>query len=200
MGTTISIVASGVAALIGSFVGALIGLHRFRRERAFDHQLDWYRRATRALEETAANYKMAKGFNESGNKERCSEWLGKARKTAFEAHRLTNEGVLSASAISLRIMEKANEALKKHYEARSDKTKDPDMSKKFEEFGTLYSDLARDLAIEGRKHIGLEPWKNPQATPWRGKLRALLGRVLPCGQGRPKGSSEGDKDEGDDAA
>jgi hypothetical protein len=42
-------IASGLMGFIGSWLGAQIALLSFKRQRAFDKQLDWYDRATRAL-------------------------------------------------------------------------------------------------------------------------------------------------------
>lgn len=52
-------VLTGLLGFIGSWVGAQIGLINFKRQRAFDKQLDWYERAFGAIHSMAEKIQIA---------------------------------------------------------------------------------------------------------------------------------------------
>jgi len=54
-----TVIAALVAAFLGSAIGAIAALSRFKRERAFDRQLDWYERMIRALHDMALRIDIA---------------------------------------------------------------------------------------------------------------------------------------------
>src|SRR5437667_9292797 len=53
-----------IAAFLGSWAGALAALLRFKRERAFDRQLDWYERMIRSLYHMALRIDIATTFKD----------------------------------------------------------------------------------------------------------------------------------------
>lgn len=51
--SVIQALVAGLFALSGAWFGATLALNRFRRERAFERQLDWYERVSRSLMEVS---------------------------------------------------------------------------------------------------------------------------------------------------
>jgi len=62
METALTTLAALIASLIGAWVGANFALSRFKKERAFDRQLDWYERVIRSLHDLAQKIEIAVTF------------------------------------------------------------------------------------------------------------------------------------------
>jgi hypothetical protein len=57
-----TIYAALIAAFLGSWIGAIVALSRFKKERAFDKQLAWYERTIRAMYHLAERIEIASTF------------------------------------------------------------------------------------------------------------------------------------------
>src|SRR5438067_4914721 len=62
--TVLAALIAAFAAFFGSWVGAQVALSRFKKERAFDRQLDWYERMIRALHHMALRIDIAVTFKD----------------------------------------------------------------------------------------------------------------------------------------
>ena len=94
---------TGVLGFAGSWIGAQIGLLRFKRERAFDKQLDWYERAIRAMNRFGEAIEIAGTFqNERDTKpEQLAElWIG-VQSAHLEFSRVAQEVALFGSPVAV---------------------------------------------------------------------------------------------------
>jgi hypothetical protein len=89
----------GFSAFLGSAIGAVAALSRFKHERAFDRQLDWYERMIRALHDMALRIDIAVTFKDdpSTSREVLFQVWEKVQTTQIELERLVSEAPLYAS-------------------------------------------------------------------------------------------------------
>lgn len=147
-----------IAAFIGSWFGANQALSRFKKERAFDRQLDWYEKYIRALHDMSQKIEIANTFEEEGDdaEHRIRCWRA-VQGAHLGLSLLSNEAKLYGSdeAIqqSKRIIKRVDDIA---YETDAF---DPKTAKKHLE--VIYSlseklnKAAEPLAHEARKHLGI---------------------------------------------
>lgn len=94
-----------VTAFLGSWAGAATALSRFRRERAFDRQLDWYERMVRSLYSLGEAIEVAMTFEKEGR--RINHFWVEAQKKHLELDRFAREALLYGSRTAITAAEKA---------------------------------------------------------------------------------------------
>ena len=103
--------ATGVLGFVGSWLGAQIGLSSFRRQRAFDKQLDWYERAIRAINELAEAIEIADTFQneKSTNRETLAGLWSGVQSAHLRIGRIEQEAALFASPKAVQEIFRINE-------------------------------------------------------------------------------------------
>src|SRR5436190_23949019 len=94
-----TVIAALVAAFLGSAIGAIAALSRFKRERAFDRQLDWYERMIRALHHMALRIDVAVTFRDDPktSPEDLNEAWDKVQRAHIELETFASEAPLYGS-------------------------------------------------------------------------------------------------------
>src|SRR6266513_2432785 len=94
-----TVIAALIAAFLGSWIGAIAALTRFKRERAFDRQLDWYEKTIRTLYEMALRIDIATTFKDDPKTppELLAEVWQKVQRMHIDLERLASEAPLYAS-------------------------------------------------------------------------------------------------------
>jgi len=155
---TTTILAALIAAFIGSWFGANQALARFKKERAFDRQLEWYERYIRALHDMAQKIVIATTFEEeNGDIEHRIRCWRAVQGAHLVLSALTNEAKLfgSAEAISeaLRIMKRVDDIADK-----TDAFDPKDAKKHLEIIYSLSEKLDKSaipIAEKAREHLGI---------------------------------------------
>jgi hypothetical protein len=159
-------VVTAVAGFIGSWIGAQLALSSFKRQRAFDKQLDWYGRADKCLQkltekiEIALTFQEQKGTPDADLKRHWSAVQG----AQLKLDRTASRAALFASPLAASTISSAAELVQRV----ADKTEvfDPpcieDRTKKeeaLELIGTLpdkLRKLQKPLIVEAKHHLGFD--------------------------------------------
>jgi ABC-type arginine transport system permease subunit len=161
--STATIVAALIAAFLGSLLGAVFALSRFKRERAFDRQLDWYERMLRAIYDFAQRVEIAVTFQ--GEARSGQELLNRVwsdvQKAHLEVDRCASEAALYGSETATKIASKIATAIQKvaeetdAFDPRSPPESTADKIELIEALPSRMRSDARPLALEARRHLGL---------------------------------------------
>jgi hypothetical protein len=159
-----SMLAALVAAFLGSWFGAYTALARFKRERAFDRQIDWYERMTRSLREMAERIEIALTFQDEGGHD--ASYLTRLWREVQVAHlaldRCAQEAALYASEMAIRTAESIADCVQDV--ADTTDAFDPRAGpielgvRKLAQIRALPEKLylsAKPLAVEARRHLGI---------------------------------------------
>lgn len=159
-----TITASFIAATLGSWLAARAALGRFRHERAFDQQTQWYVRMVRALHDMATHIEVAITFQrESGTpSERLEKCWGRVRMGQLELDSAVTESSLygtEAVRTTCRAVSAAVQAVAERTEVftLSDVTEDV-ARRRLKLIEPLTAELhaaAEEIATHGRRHLGL---------------------------------------------
>jgi len=160
--------AAAVVSLISGFLGAwlasAIALSRFRKERAFDRQLDWYEKMVRALYDMAQRIEIALTFQ--GEPQTEIDHLRNVWRDVQKAHlaleKLSQEAALygsddarqKAKAIIKKVQDVADETGAFDPPSVDDKTID-DVVTRIEKLPEHLRKAAEPIATEARKHLGM---------------------------------------------
>ena len=158
-----TILAALIAAFLGSWVGAQVALLRFKKERAFDRQLDWYERMIRGLHHMALRIDIAVTFKDDPTT--SPELLTRVWREVQGAHidleAVANEAPLYGSQDATKRAARISEAIQKV--AEKTEAFDPvnhDLTKKqVQQIVDLAEELRRaskPLALEARTHLGIK--------------------------------------------
>lgn len=151
---TAKIIIPGLIAGVGAWLGGRLSISRemekLRNERAFDHRLDWYRRAARGIVEYQwylINFSKAA---EAGNTEKAKEFAAKRELTKVSLEADQREMTLFASPATIAALNRAN--------ARAGSAlKGTEWSEgaqiALRELDNAYFVLANDV----REHLGMKP-------------------------------------------
>ncbi len=156
-----TIAAALIAAFLGSWFGSLASSAQFRRERAFDRQVNWYERVIRALHDMAQKIEIAITFQAEGGGDLPALWSA-VQQAHLVIDTLAQEAPLYGSSTAARAAEKIAGVV----QDVADKTEAfepqviPDAAKNeaLERIGELPERLrkaARPLAKEARRHLGI---------------------------------------------
>jgi hypothetical protein len=156
---------TAVFGFLGSWLGASLALQSFKRQRAFDKQLDWYERAAQAIFRLAETIQVADTFQDE--KGTPSTQLKKRWQDVQSAHlqilRVAHEARLFASKNAVAQMNR----IAKRVQKVADLTEafDPPKIKGDEREGLLWKiynladfleESAPPLLAEGRGHLGID--------------------------------------------
>jgi TPR repeat protein len=157
-------IASGLMGFIGSWLGAQIALSNFKRQRAFEKQLDWYERAARALNDLAEKIDIAATFQDqpqTPQEDLHGHWSA-VQQAHLELSRAAQDAALYASDAALKHLSGIN----KMVQEVADKTDafDPpnivvDKEKSMSAIYNLPAKLEKGrepLLLEARRHLGLK--------------------------------------------
>ena len=106
-----TVIASLVAAYLGSWRGAKTALSRFKQERAFDKRLDWYEGVARALADLKLSIEIARTFEEDPEEPidaKLREW-GKTQQKYIELIKVEGVSALYAPEDIRQVLEKLRE-------------------------------------------------------------------------------------------
>jgi|GEM_PF-4652571 len=155
---------TGVLGFLGSWIGAQVALANFKRQRAFDKQLDWYERAVAAIHSLAEKIIVAVNAEDD---ERPADILATKWVEVQLAHRaldrVAQEAPLYASAGALgeiiKIQKKVQEIANKtmafdppNFPKQSDRFK---LIKRIYSLGEYLEKASSPLLHEGRIHLGI---------------------------------------------
>jgi len=158
-----TVVAALIAAFGGSVLGSVVALSRFKRERAFDRQLDWYERALRAAHEFTLRLEIAMTFTRESKSD--ASLLARVWQEVQAAHleidRCATQADLYGSKNAIQLARKlatvvqdaANET-----DAFDVPGRDAEGERRLELLDTVPERLrrtAKPLAEAGRRHLGL---------------------------------------------
>ena len=153
---------AGVGAWIGGKVSISREMEKLRNERAFDHRLDWYRRAARGIVEYQwflINFSKAA---EAGNTEKVKELAAKRELTKVSLEADQREMTLFASPATIAALNLANVRAGNAVKSTSLEIGEAAQIAVLE-LNNAYFVLANDV----RKHLGMEPLtlQELKATP-----------------------------------
>jgi hypothetical protein len=158
-----TIIAALIAAFLGSWVGSLTALARFKKERAFDKRLQWYERMIDILLDTARELGIARTFqrglkNGTDTEEDVRAAWRRVQLMHLEVNRCTAEGVLFARRESYGFLWKTTT----NFQELADKAYNFDNLSEvnMDEVNDIKHRLrqaANVLAEDIRKQIGLDP-------------------------------------------
>lgn len=155
------VLAALIAAFLGSSIGAWAALSRFKRERSFDRQVDWYERAVRALIDLSQRIEVAITHHEE---DRNSDVIEVSWREVQKAHltvdRLTIEANIYGSALAVSTLL----AINKQVQDVAEETNafDPDSLapeqrlaalKRIDSLPEPLLAAAHPLAVEARRHL-----------------------------------------------
>jgi hypothetical protein len=156
---------SGLFGFVGAWIGAQLALNSFRKQRAFDKQLDWYERAARAIYGLAEKIEIACTHEdppESPIEHRKEAWI-RVQSAHLVLGRMANESHLfgSSTAISrIEAVDKRVQKIAEETEAFDPHALPPSRFKKavqdISELSVYLTKSARPLLAEGRTHLGIE--------------------------------------------
>jgi hypothetical protein len=159
-----TILAALIAAFLGSWLGALVAFSRFKKERAFDRQLDWYERMLKAVHELAQRIEIAMTFQRES--QTAADLLLKVWRDVQGAHlqldSIASEATLFGSTGAGKIAEKLSTFVQ---DAANETDAFDGLSlpkggrdKRLALIESLPERLrneAKPLALEARRHLGL---------------------------------------------
>ncbi len=160
--TIATVIASAVGTLVAGALGYRYAIAKFRQERTFDRQLDWYDRATKALHEAAAkiNWAMASEVAGLAFDEKRKLWtdvhgaISGLRALEAEAEMYATPEGYEALCEALRdvgVISRAMMALPNWAEPSGDK----DVATLYEICEKLLRHAASRLSDDVREHLGL---------------------------------------------
>jgi hypothetical protein len=155
---------TGLLGFFGSWIGAHVALLNFKRQRAFDKQLDWYERAAGAIHSLADYIQVALTSEE--NKEPAKK-LEADWKNVQSAHRVLDkifvESRLYASESAIRDITKITRKVQKvanQTEAFDPTTFKPgtrgELLGEIDRLSNFLEDASPSLVEEGRIHLGID--------------------------------------------
>jgi hypothetical protein len=92
---TIALVAA-LGALLGAWAGARAAFDRYRSERSFDRQVDWYERAARGLGNCVDVLQAARFLEDEGRREEAAEWFSRMGRCLMRLGLIATESDLYA--------------------------------------------------------------------------------------------------------
>ncbi len=149
---------TALSALLGAWVGARVALDQFKKERAFDTQLEWYRDAVRLLFNARRELSALIYESEIGQ-DPTAEALDRMVAAPAKAAEQADTGHLFASVAAIEALRGAAAAF--------DRRRDPRQMTTEENLAALrlivsaYTDSAEKVAAEGRRHLRLESLPAP---------------------------------------
>ena len=158
-----TVLAALIAAFVGSWVGAQLALSGFKKQRAFDRQLDWYERIIRGLHYMALRIDIAVTLKDdpTTTREVLAEVWEKVQSAHIDLEKLTSEGPLYGSQDAAKRTRHISEAVQKV--AEKTEAFDPVNHKLTKHQMELIVDLAEELrraskplALEARTHLGIK--------------------------------------------
>lgn len=177
METWLTTIAALGASLIGSWFGANLALLRFKKERAFDRQLDWYERSIRSLHDMAQKIEIAVTFQREPKTPH--EQLTRCWRDVQHCHLVLDTVAVEAdlygstnaaqmtSKIAAKVQDVANATEAFDPESwKQDETED--VLNLIEQLPKRLTTAAKPLAHEARRHLGLSD-SRPRLTPRSGK-------------------------------
>ena len=158
-------IASALMGFIGSWLGAQMALSNFKRQRAFEKQLDWYERAARALHGLAEKIDIAVTFQaESTTPKKVLQGVwSDVQRAHLELDRAAQDAALYASDVALELLSHINKVVQEV--ANQTEAFDPPKIDKVNQersMSAIYAlpkrlEKAREpLLVEARRHLGLK--------------------------------------------
>jgi len=160
--TLVSLGSALVAAFFGSWFGVLTAMTRFKKERAFDRQLDWYERMVRSLFFMAQRIDIATTFLEDPAEDPAvlPEVWERVQTAHLKVEEFANEAPLYASADASKwsadirdaVQDVANKTKAFDGASRTLTKKQIDLIERLSE---KLVEAANPLAMEARRHLGI---------------------------------------------
>ena len=156
-----TLVAAVIAAFLGSLAGGWTALHRFRRERTFDRQLEWHERGLRSISGLSEALSIAMLFEKEG-RGNDDFWI-QVQARHLEVLRFANEAPIYGTSKSVETAYAARECVQKGaeisniYEPRTmdDAGREKALSD-LQGYPAAFGRAALDVAAHARRHLGLE--------------------------------------------
>jgi hypothetical protein len=158
-----TVAASLVSAFIGSWFGARAAAARFKQERAFERQLNWYETMIEALHDMAQKIEIARTFiEEPGTEARLLDKVWRdVQEAQLNVERIGNKAALYASAKAVKITRKvvaemediANQTEAFSWQAIKDRG--PAKVDLVEGLVGKLTRAAKPLSEEARNHLGV---------------------------------------------
>lgn len=157
-----TVMAALIAAFAGSLVGAWAALNRFRLERVFDRQLDWYERGLRSVSGLSEALSVALVFEKEGRG--TDEFWVHVQNRHLEVLRFANEAPIYGTAAAItaangaRVRANQGAAISNIYEPRM--LPEPARAEAvaaLHGYPPLFDDAVLQIAAQARHHLGLEP-------------------------------------------
>lgn len=152
----LELAAPAVAALGGSWVGARLALRRFKRERAFEYRLEWYRQTLRAVNHVHRSFQMAALATRRGLHEEAGNKLRDANDGVMEALELTHEAKLFAAKSTVAALQEAERRVGEIHVPEQTSTTE-NIIQKSERLAEIFHEVSNTIAADGRKHLGSNP-------------------------------------------
>lgn len=158
-----TVLAALIAAFFGSWVGAQLALSRFKKERAFDRQLDWYERMIRGLHQMALRIDIAVTFKDdpTTSRELLTRVWTEVQGAHIDLEAVANEAPLYGSQDAAKRATRISDEIQKV--AEETEAFDPVNHALTNEQVELIVDLAeklrrasKPLALEARTHLGIQ--------------------------------------------
>lgn len=146
-----------LAALVGAWVGARFALRRFKKERAYEHRIDWYRDTLRAANEATQRYQLGAKMYRRGLTDDAMEEIDKASQAADLAMHRSQEAALFARPETVKAIEENDWS---GYPSSADFQPDrDDPARRLDEIAEVYRTLRAIVARDGRKVMQAEELK-----------------------------------------
>lgn len=152
----LELAAPATAALGGSWVGARLALRRFKRERAFEHRLEWYRQTLRAVNRVHRSFQMAALATRRGLHEEAGKKLRAANDAVMEALELTHEAKLFAATSTVKALQKAERRVGE-IDVPEETSTTQNIIQKSERLAEIFKEVSNIIAADGREHLGSDP-------------------------------------------
>lgn len=156
MTSILTVLVTAFSALLGAWAGASVGLARFKRERTFEAQKDWYESLVKALFNTAAHLRNLRVAIEVG---RPNEEVDLAQaplgKSIAELREIADLAYIYGGSKSILALARAETALPSFVQGQQiDRAAFGAMARQYR---SAVVSAAKDIAEEARKHLHLPP-------------------------------------------
>lgn len=154
----LTVLASGAGAAIAGYFGAFFGARKFRNEKAFEHRLDWYKRASAALTKLPFDIDVAITFQSECDA--TGNWLVVREHGYIPLLQLVDESAIFATPDGVEVMQDFGRVLEE-VSAVTDcfdpaMTSDEEQLTQLDDLKTKAAITRTKLIADMRKHLGLE--------------------------------------------
>lgn len=158
-------VITGLLGFLGAWLGARLALANFKKQKAFDKQLDWYERASLAIYSMAEAIQIADTFQsdkKSSAEDLAENWRA-VQRAHLELDRMSHDATLYGSHVAKELLDKISKKVQKLSNETDGFTPVNIPASKRQEalieiyqLSTFLEKSSPALLAEARKHLGID--------------------------------------------